>query len=114
VYVRHEAIKVRPSDRRGGGGVVRTDPFAELVRQVAADLANPFNIERFLWVLEEPPPRECPWCGTLFAPALAHDGTLTASRHRQYCSTRCVTRAAWSRRRARLQAQTLHQWGSAA
>ncbi len=113
MYVRHEAIKVCPSDGRSPVPL-RTDPFAQLVREVAADLANPFNIERFLWVLEEPPARPCRCCGALFNPWADYAGAPARGVPRRYCSPPCARRAAHARRHARTTTSAHQQWGSAA
>jgi hypothetical protein len=120
VYVRHEVIRTCPHDQRtqpaaaprgdpfallvehvATGQTTRTDPFAELVREVAADLANPFHIERFLWVLEEPPVRTCGYCGALFNPWADYAGAPARGRPRRYCSPRCANRIAYYRQRIR-------------
>jgi hypothetical protein len=88
----------------------RSDPFAILVAEVAADAANAYNIERYLWVLEEPAPRACAWCGELFDPGLDYRGDISRGLPRRYCSRRCAERASASRRRGRLALR----WGSAA
>jgi len=44
--------------------VARRDPFAELVRQVAAEPDNAYSIDRYLWVLEEAQP-VCGHCGAV-------------------------------------------------
>jgi rubredoxin len=80
----------------------RDDPFARLVAQVAADPDNPFNIEKYLWVLEEPPPRQCPICGDWFDPWFDYVGEAPHGPARRYCSRRCAGRAAYERHRGRL------------
>lgn len=77
------------------------DPFTELVRQVHDDPANPYNIERYLWVLEEPL-RTCGACGAWFDPCFSYDGAPAQGLARRYCSLRCRSRAAYERQRARL------------
>lgn len=113
MYVRHEGIRACAIKERAWPRATRDDPFAELVRQVHDDPANPYNLDGYLWVLEEPAPRECPSCGALFDPALGHDGTLSR-RHRRYCSLRCGRRAAERRRRQARTAAVGERWGSAA
>ena len=87
-------------------GRIRRDPFAELVRQVAGDPDNPFNIERYLWVLEEAAPEPCGHCGVLFVPSFDYDGAPARGQARRYCTAACAQRATWGRRTLR--------WGSAA
>jgi hypothetical protein len=102
VFVRHEASKLRPdSDAITEPQCRRHDPFTELVRRVAADPLNPYNIERYLWVLEEPPLRACATCGAFFDPWFAYDGEPSHGPPRRYCSPRCRGRAAYERQRAR-------------
>lgn len=91
----------------------RDDPFAELVRQVHHDPANAYNIERYLWVLEEPL-RRCAVCGELFDPCFAYNGEAAHGHPRRYCSLRCAWRAAERRRRARMTARREVRWGRAA
>lgn len=100
----HQQVsKARPiTARRGFSPALRNDPFSRLVATVAADTDNPFNIERYLWVLEEPAPRQCECCGTLFDPWGGYDGVTPHGPARRYCSRRCATRAAYERHRARL------------
>jgi hypothetical protein len=76
----------------------RCDPFAQLVRQVHDDPANPHNIERYLWVLEESPPEPCGECGQLFLPSFDYAGDAAGGHPRRYCSRRCAWRAAERRR----------------
>jgi hypothetical protein len=98
----------------GGGGEWR-DPFADLVRQVAADLLNPYNIERYLWVLEEPPVADCEACGRRFDPWFAYDGGPARGLPRRYCSTACANHAAYRRHQERIRVRVAStQWGSAA
>ena len=78
----------------------RNDPFARLVRLLHDDPANPFNLERYLWVLEESPPEPCGECGGLFLPAFDYEGGAAKGQPRRYCSRRCVYRAAERRRPA--------------
>lgn len=97
----------------------RSDPFAELVRQVAEDPANPFNIEAYLWVLEEAPPEPCEACGTLFVPSFDYDGAPAGGHPRRYCSRICAHRTRWARRDERRRSRRLAtrqpaRWGSAA
>ena len=84
----------------------RSDPFAELVRTVAADPQNPYNIEGYLWVLEDDPPRPCACCGRLFDTGVGYRGELARGLPRRYCTLPCSRRAAWQRRTDR--------WGRAA
>jgi hypothetical protein len=79
----------------------RSDPFAQLVREVASDPENAFNIEGHLWVLEEPAPEVCSQCGALFDPGLDHHGGLATGLPKKYCSLPCSYRAANRRRAAR-------------
>lgn len=74
----------------------RDDPFAELVLAVASDPDNPYNVERYLWVLEEPAMQVCR-CGQSFDP----EGGL-GGRYRRYCSDRCQQRAWSEQRKARI------------
>jgi hypothetical protein len=80
---------------------VRHDPFADLIRALVADPDNPYNLERYLWVLEEPPPRECGHCGRLFDSTIDYRGELAKGKPRLYCSPSCSNRAAWRRRTER-------------
>jgi hypothetical protein len=82
--------------------VLRDDPFSRLVAAVAADPDNPFNIERYLWVLEEPAQRCCATCGVWFDPWFGYDGEAPHGPVRRYCSRRCAARAAYERHRARM------------
>ena len=98
-----------------GGGGERRDPFAELVRRVAADPLNPYNIERYLWVLEEPPFADCEVCGRRFDPWFAYDGGPARGLSRRYCSRRCGDRAAYRRHQERIRLGVVgERWGSAA
>ncbi len=90
----------------------RRDPFADLVRQVASDPDNPFNIDRYLWILEEPPPQACVTCGDLFDAWADYLGGPARGLPRRYCSPRCRDRAAWARRRHGVDVDG--RWGSAA
>jgi hypothetical protein len=76
------------------------DPFAALVAAVAADPDNAYNVDRYLWVLDEPGPRSCGWCATWFWPG------------ESYCSPRCAARATEVRRRCRQHG--VGEWGRAA
>lgn len=96
-----QVIKARRSTAREDFTARRDDPFARLVAEVAADPANPFNIERYLWVLEEPPARPCGWCGVMFDPWFDYAGDAARGLPRGYCSTLCRDRAAWARRCSR-------------
>lgn len=78
--------------------VRRDDPFSRLVAAAAADPDNPFNIERYMWVLEEPPVRPCGWCGVVFDPWSGYGGEAARGCPRRYCSRACRDRAAWTRR----------------
>jgi hypothetical protein len=80
------------------------DPFAELVRQVASDPDNAYNVEQHLWVLEEDPPGECASCGRLFDPAVGYHGELARGLPRKYCSPACSQRAAYRRHRQKVAA----------
>jgi hypothetical protein len=84
-------------DRRPPG--VRRDRFAELVARVATDPDNPSNIERYLWVLDEPSARHCDHCRAGFDPWSAYDGGPARGLPRRYCAPRCAWRAAERRRR---------------
>lgn len=86
---------------------LRDDPFARLVRQVHNDARNPFNIERYHWVLEEPPAQPCGWCGVLFDPWFDYAGDAARGLPRRYCSPLCRNRAAWARRCSRAATSTL-------
>jgi hypothetical protein len=79
----------------------RSDPFAKLVGRVHEDPANAYNLDRYLWVLEELPPRACAACGTFFDPWLAYDDEPARGCPRRYCSRSCRDRASWARRRCR-------------
>jgi hypothetical protein len=79
----------------------RSDPFARLVRQVAVDPDNAYNLVGYLWVLEEAPPEACERCGTLFLPSWDYDGGPARGQPRRYCSTRCADQASWWRRSLR-------------
>jgi hypothetical protein len=76
----------------------RTDPFARLVRQVHDDPDNAFNVERYLWVLEEAPPEPCDQCGRLYLPSFDYAGDRARGRPRRYCSARCGRRTYDQRR----------------
>ncbi len=76
----------------------RTDPFARLVRQAHEDAGNAYNIERYLWVLEEAPPEPCDHCGRLYLPSFNYDGEPARGRPRRYCSVRCARRMFHRRR----------------
>lgn len=78
-----------------------SDPFADLVRALAADPDNPYNVERYEWVLEEDPPQECGHCGGLFDPNIDHRGEVAKGLPRLYCSLACSHKAAWQRRTER-------------
>jgi hypothetical protein len=80
---------------------VRHDPFADLIRSLATDADNAYNLEPYLWVLEEQPPRECGHCGRLFDPAIHYRGELAKGKPRLYCSPSCSNRAACRRRAER-------------
>lgn len=111
-----QVIKSRPQSLQPSGPTVdplRDDRFAALVRQVAEDPANAYNIERYLWVLEEPL-RRCAACGELFDPCFAYNGEAAHGQPRRYCSPRCAWRAAEHRRRARMAAPKDARWGMAA
>lgn len=97
----------------------RTDRFARLVREVADDPASPFNIERYLWVLEEAAPEPCEGCGTLFVPSFDYEGAPAKGQARRYCTRVCARRAGWGRaderrRGRRRAARRTEPWGSAA
>ena len=89
----------------------RNDPFARLVRQVAADPDNACNLDRFLWVLEEAPPEPCDACGTLFGPSFDYWGAPARGLPRRYCSRRCADHVAYRNHQQRLAGR---RWGSAA
>jgi hypothetical protein len=76
----------------------RTDPFAQLVRQVHEDPANAYSVERYLWVLEEAPPEPCDHCGGLYLPSFNYDGDAARGRPRRYCTQLCARRAFDQRR----------------
>lgn len=80
----------------------RDDPFAALVRRLHDDPGNAYNLDRYLWVLEEPPAQPCGWCRTLFDPWFGYDAEPARGHRRRHCSTGCRNRAAWARRRGRL------------
>jgi len=84
---------VRPSLRR--------DPFAQLVRSLAADPDSPYNLEGYLWVLEEAAPEPCEHCGAFFVPTFDYWGAPGRGEARRYCSDRCRQRAARWRRSLR-------------
>jgi hypothetical protein len=93
----------------------RPDPFGELVRRVAADPHNPYNVERYLWVLEEPPVADCAVCGRRFDPWFAYDGGAARGLPRRYCSKACANHAAYRRHQDRTHAPVgSTRWGSAA
>jgi hypothetical protein len=114
VFARHEASKTRANQVRIQPATpYQDDRFAELVRQVATDPTSPFNIERYLWVLDGPPLRWCARCGELFDPWFAYAGGPARGLPRRYCSPLCAGRAAEGRRRLRLAAM-VGEWGRAA
>jgi hypothetical protein len=78
------------------------DPFAELVRAVHSDPDNAYNLEKYLWVLEEAPPGECGCCGRLFDATVGHAGEPARGLPRRYCSPACSQRAAYLRHRDRV------------
>ena len=92
---------------------LRDDTFSRLVRQVVGDPHNPFNIERYLWVLEEPLLRACATCGGVFDPWFGYDGDPAHGQTRQYCSRTCRDRASWVRR-CRRASHAVRQGGLAA
>jgi len=92
----------------------RDDRFADLVRQVAADPANPFNIDRYRWVLDGPAPRRCELCGELVDAWVDYDGGPAQGLGRRYCSRRCAGRARYLRHRGRVVAARAAGWGRAA
>ena len=100
----------------GGDGEFRAgrgrDRFAELVARVAADPDNAYNIDRYLWVLDEPAARSCDHCGEPFWPGESYAGGPARGRPRRYCSPGCASRAGWERHWARRTAG--RRWGSAA
>lgn len=90
------------------------DRFAQLVAEVAADPANPYNIERYLWVLDGPPLRCRAHCGAWFDPWFDYDEGSARGLPRRYCSRRCAGRARYLRHRARVVAARVGEWGRAA
>lgn len=111
MYARSKFIRAGASGNRTGSCPSgRSDPFSELVRQVAHDPSNPYNLDRYLWVLEEPAPRACFACGELFDPCYSYDGAVARGLPRQHCSRTCAGRLRGARHRAR----ATQQWGSAA
>jgi len=116
VFDNHQqVIKRRPS---AGYETQPADPrhdyFSQLVAAVAADPANAYNIERYLWVLDGPPLRWCDRCAELFDLWFAYDGGPARGLPRRYCSPRCAARAAEDRRRLRLVELRTQHWGRAA
>ena len=93
-------------------GERRLDRFAALVARVAADPDNAYNIDRYRWVLDEPPARPCARCGALFWPGESYAGAPARGRPRRHCSKGCAQQAGWARHWARLSAGD--RWGSAA
>lgn len=89
------------------------DRFAALVAEVAADPDSAFNVDRFLWVLEEPGPRPCGWCESWFWPGESYDGGPARGLPRRYCSPRCAARATEVRRRCRRHGGGVGEWGRA-
>ena len=79
----------------------RHDAFADLVRSLAADPDNPYNLERYLWVLEEGPLEACGHCGALFDSAFDYAGGPATGKLRRSCSRACSEHAAYRRRRQR-------------
>jgi hypothetical protein len=77
--------------------------LAELVRQVHDDPANAYNLDRYVWVLEEPPPQRCAACRRFFHPWFAYDDEPARGCPRRYCSRSCRDRASWARGGRRLQ-----------
>lgn len=112
MFVRQQVSKLCPDNSAISYMSRRDDRFADLVRQVAADPHDPFNLDGYLWTLEEPTPRWCDACGDLFDPWFAYDGGPARGLPRRYCSPQCAGRAAELRRRRRLAA--LRTWGRAA
>jgi hypothetical protein len=113
----HQQVsKARRTTARETAPAGRDDPFSRLVASMAADPANPFNIERYLWVLDEPPARRCSHCGGWFAPGESYDGGPARGRPRRYCSPGCVQRAGWERHWTRHRPTVAGDewWGSAA
>lgn len=110
MYVRHEGI--RACAKNGRIARERTDRFVELVREVHEDPDNAYNLDRYLWVLEQPPTRACAACGDLFDPWLDYAGGPARGLPRRHCSRACAQRAGWERHWARRRAG--ERWGSAA
>jgi len=95
------------------------DRFAQLVAEVAADPANAYNIEGYLWVLDGPPLRCCEHCGAWFDPWFDYDEGPARGLARRYCARRCAGRARYLRHRARVLAGRVlaagvGEWGRAA
>ena len=100
-----------PGGDQRRAGERRVDRFAELVALVAADPDNAYNIDRYRWVLDEPPAQPCARCGTLFWPGENYTGGPARGRPRRHCSRVCAQRAAWDRHWTRT---SDGRWGSAA
>jgi hypothetical protein len=79
----------------------RSDPFAELLRAVAADPDNAYNLDPYVWVLEEGPLEPCEHCGAFFDSASDYAGGPATGKPRRYCSRACSEHAAYRRRRHR-------------
>jgi hypothetical protein len=80
---------------------LRRDPIAQLVRHLAADPDNAYNLDPYLWVLEEAAPEPCEHCGTLFLPSFDYRGAYARGQARRYCSEACAQRATTWRRTIR-------------
>lgn len=112
--VRHKAIRSCALIGRTQTHIAgRSDPFAELVRQVAGDPDNAYNLDPYLSVLEDAP-RPCAVCGSLFNAGRDYYGGPAVGWPRRYCSPRCAERAAYRRRRELLASRVGQRWGSAA
>ncbi len=87
------------------------DRFAGLVALVVTNPENAYNMDRYLWVLDEPGPRPCCSCGGWLWPGEAYNGGAARGVPRRYCSPRCPGRVAEVRCRQHGRAG---EWGWAA
>jgi hypothetical protein len=90
----------------------RTDRFAALVAEVVSDPDSPFNLDRYLWVLEERPAWRCGSCGVEFDPWCGYGGDPGRGCAWRYCSRPCRERAAWAGRSGRARLVELWERGA--
>ena len=84
--------EVSKAGRQGGGDGRHRGRYDELVGQMAAEVHNPFNLDRYPWAAEDLPARPC-GAGALFDSAADYAGGPTRGRpRRRYCTPRCASR----------------------